>query len=158
MNLLRFGILFSTTGAYGALGRDCRDGAELAVEHLSDEGAHAFTVEPVFGDPAGCADRYITMARAVAVAHLSDEGAHAFTVEPVFGDPAGCADRYITMARAMMRDNGCRHIVGAVTSQARKDVIPIVEKHDGQLWYVCPYEGFEANENVIYTGACPNQH
>jgi len=24
--------------------------------------------------------------------------------------------------------------------------------------YVCPYEGFEANENVIYTGACPNQH
>ena len=35
---------------------------------------------------------------------------------------------------------------------------PVVEKHDGQLWYVCPYEGFEANENVIYTGACPNQH
>jgi urea transport system substrate-binding protein len=122
MSLLRLGILFSTNGAYGALGRDCRDGAELAVKHLSDEGAHAFTVEPVFGDPAGC------------------------------------ADRYMTMARAMMRDDGCRHIVGAVTSQARKDVIPIVEKHDGQLWYVCPYEGFEANENVIYTGACPNQH
>jgi urea transport system substrate-binding protein len=76
----------------------------------------------------------------------------------VFGDPAGCADRYMTMARLMMREEGCRHIVGAVTSQARKDVIPIVEKHDGQLWYVCPYEGFEANENVIYTGACPNQH
>ncbi len=23
---------------------------------------------------------------------------------------------------------------------------------------MCPYEGFEANENVIYLGGCPNQH
>jgi branched-chain amino acid transport system substrate-binding protein len=23
---------------------------------------------------------------------------------------------------------------------------------------MCPYEGFEANENVIYVGGCPNQH
>jgi ABC-type branched-subunit amino acid transport system substrate-binding protein len=122
MNALRLGILFSTTGAYGAVGRDCRDGAELAVEHLRDES----------GRP--------------------------FAITPVFGDPAGCADRYMTMARAMMREEGCRHIVGPITSQARKDIIPIIEKHDGQLWYVCPYEGFEANENVIYTGACPNQH
>lgn len=30
--------------------------------------------------------------------------------------------------------------------------------HDGLLWYMCPYEGFEANENVIYVGGCPNQH
>jgi urea transport system substrate-binding protein len=122
MNALRLGILFSTTGAYGAVGRDCRDGADLAVEDLRAEG----------GLP--------------------------FAITPVFGDPAGCADRYMTMARAMMREEGCRHIIGPITSQARKDIIPIIEKHDGQLWYVCPYEGFEANENVIYTGACPNQH
>ncbi len=58
----------------------------------------------------------------------------------------------------MVVERGCRHIVGTVTSQARKDVIPVVEKYDAQLWYVCPYEGFEANRNVVYTGACPNQH
>ena len=58
----------------------------------------------------------------------------------------------------MLQEDGCRHVIGTVTSQARKDVIPVVEKHDAQLWYVCPYEGFEANPNVIYTGACPNQH
>ncbi|WP_264830592.1 transporter substrate-binding protein, partial [Klebsiella aerogenes] len=58
----------------------------------------------------------------------------------------------------MLREHGCRHIVGTITSIARKEVIPLVEKHDGLLWYMCPYEGFEANENVIYTGACPNQH
>ena len=49
-------------------------------------------------------------------------------------------------------------MIGTVTSQARKDVIPVIEKQDAFLWYVCPYEGFEANPNVIYTGACPNQH
>ena len=81
----------------------------------------------------------------------------AVPVETVLADPGGNSDRYMALAGAMMRE-GCRHIVGTVTSQARKDIIPIVEKHDGQLWYVCPYEGFEANENVVYTGACPNQH
>ena len=119
---LRLGILFSTEGPYGALGRDCRDGAVLAIEHLRAENRLPFAVEPAFGDPSGC------------------------------------GDRYVTLAATMLRQQGCRHILGTVTSQARKDVIPIIEKHDGQLWYVCPYEGFEANQSVIYTGACPNQH
>ena len=89
MDVVRVGILFSTQGAYGALGRDCRLGAELAVEHLQAEGKLPFKIEPVYGDPAGC------------------------------------ADRYMTQARSMMLENGCRHIFGTVTSQARKDVIPV---------------------------------
>ena len=122
MNALRVGILFSTSGPYGSIGRDCRDGAALAV------------------------------------AHLREEGELPFVIKPVWADPAGQAERYVALAGEMMRAQGCRHIVGAVTSQSRKDIIPIAEKLDGRLWYVCPYEGFEANENVIYTGACPNQH
>ena len=120
MTALRLGILFSTTGAYGMLGRDCRDGAMTAIEDLRGEGSIA--------------------------------------IEPVAGDPAASSERYIELARRMLQEDGCRHVIGTVTSQARKDVIPVVEKHDAQLWYVCPYEGFEANPNVIYTGACPNQH
>ncbi len=122
VTLLRLGILFSCSGDYAALGRDCRDGAELAI------------------------------------AELQDHRHSAVTIEPVFGDPAGSAGSYIELARHMVVERGCRHIVGTVTSQARKDVIPVVEKYDAQLWYVCPYEGFEANRNVVYTGACPNQH
>ena len=120
MTSLRLGILFSTSGDYGVLGRDCRDGAMIAIEDLR-----------------------VTC---------------SIAVEPVFGDPAGSSELYIELARRMLQEDGCRHVIGTVTSQARKDVIPVVEKHDGQLWYVCPYEGFEANSNVIYTGACPNQH
>ena len=120
MPRLRLGILFSTSGDYGVLGQDCRDGAITAIEDLSAEGS--------------------------------------IVIEPVAGDPAGSSERYIELARRMTRDECCRHVIGTVTSQARKDVIPVMEKHDAQLWYVCPYEGFEANPNVIYTGAAPNQH
>ena len=122
LDVFRLGILFSTAGPYAALGRDCRDGAALAIEELGGE--------------------------------LDGR----LSIEPVFADPAGSGERYIAQARGLMRDGRCRHVVGTVTSQARKDVIPVAEKHDAQLWYVCPYEGFEANGNVIYTGACPNQH
>ena len=120
MGTTKIGILYSTTGPYGAMGRDGRDGAEFAIEELAAE--------------------------------------HPGLIEPVFIDPGANIPEYLEGARAMLRDHGCRHIVGTITSLARKEVLPLVEKHDGLLWYMCPYEGFEANDNVIYTGACPNQH
>ncbi|TIM60543.1 MAG: N-acetylmuramoyl-L-alanine amidase, partial [Mesorhizobium sp.] len=47
---------------------------------------------------------------------------------------------------------------GCITSWSRKETIPVLEKAGGMLWYACPYEGFEANEHVVYMHACPNQH
>ena len=118
-NAVKIGILYSTTGPYAAMGRDARDGAQLAIEEL---------------------------------------GAAGMAVEPVFVDPHADLGAYLDGARHILRDAGCRHIVGTITSAARKEVIPLVEKYDGLLWYMCPYEGFEANENVVYIGGCPNQH
>jgi ABC-type branched-subunit amino acid transport system substrate-binding protein len=119
IDALKIGILFSTTGPYGSMGRDARDGAEFAIQEFSATGR--------------------------------------WPVEAVFADPHANLPAYLDDARQMLR-NGCRHIVGTITSAARKEIIPLVEKHDGLLWYMCPYEGFEANENVIYIGGCPNQH
>lgn len=56
-----------------------------------------------------------------------------------------------------MHNTGARHIIGTVTSSSRKEVIPVLEKHGGTLWYALPYEGFEASDHVVYTHACPNQ-
>lgn len=119
---VKIGFLFSTTGPYAAIGRDCRDGAALALAELAEAAPGALAFDAIYADPQG--------------------------------DPR----RYLDEARQMLREKGCRQIVGTITSIARKEVIPLVEKHDALLWYMCPYEGFEANENVIYTGACPNQH
>ena len=116
---LKIGILFSTTGPYGSMGRDARDGADFAMAEYA--------------------------------------GVEGLAIEPIFFDPHADLAAYLDGARHLLRA-GCRHIVGTITSAARKEVIPLVEKHDGLLWYMCPYEGFEANENVIYVGGCPNQH
>ena len=62
MTSLRLAILYSTAGAYGALGRDCRDGAELAVRHLREEGAVAFPIETVIAEPGGNSERYMALA------------------------------------------------------------------------------------------------
>ena len=117
---IRIGILYSTTGPYGAMGRDATLGAEFAFHEYRQNGGTL--------------------------------------VEPVFFDPHASLPAYLEGTRHLIRDNGCRQIVGTITSAARKEALPLVEKHDGLLWYMCPYEGFEANENTIYTGGCPNQH
>lgn len=117
---VKIGILYSLSGPCAPLGRECRDGAEFALEQCN-------RFSPGL-------------------------------IEPVFIDPQGNLHDYVEGARALLRDHGCRHIIGTITSAARKEILPVVEKHDGLLWYTCPYEGFEANANVIYTGACPNQH
>src|SRR5258708_31397 len=105
MCAIRIGILYSTDGPYGAIGRDCPAGAELAIEDLRND------------------------------AHLP------LALDPFSGARAGGPGRYMKLARSMLRESGCRHIVGTITSLSRKDVIPLVEKHDSQLWYICPYEG-----------------
>jgi len=83
---------------------------------------------------------------------------YPFTFRAEIEDPGANIDDYHALSEAMLRERGCRHIIGTITSIGRKEVIPIIEKYDALLWYMCPYEGFECCENVIYTGASPNQH
>jgi ABC-type branched-subunit amino acid transport system substrate-binding protein len=115
-------ILYSTTGPYGALGREAVDGAITAIAQIN---AHADLT---------------------------------FQIEPVLADPGGNAERYAVLAEAAVRQQGCRHIIGSITSWSRKEILPVVERHGALLWYAFPYEGYEASDSVIYLGACPNQH
>lgn len=78
--------------------------------------------------------------------------------EAVERDPGGNIDRYAEGCADILANSSARHIIGCVTSWSRKEVIPTLERSDGTLWYACPYEGFEANDHVVYMHACPNQH
>ena len=78
-------------------------------------------------------------------------------VEPVCYDPAGDNDAYRNLARRMLADDGIDVIFGCSLSKSRKAVLPIIERHNGLLWYPSIYEGFEYSENVLYTGATLNQ-
>jgi branched-chain amino acid transport system substrate-binding protein len=93
-----------------------------------------------------------------AVAAINDDPDRDVTFAPVERDPGGNADHYGPLCADILRDTTARHVIGCVTSWSRKEVIPVLEKHGGTLWYACPYEGFEASDHVVYTHACPNQH
>lgn len=73
-------------------------------------------------------------------------------------DPGGLTANYSEAARRMLAEQGVDHVVGCYTSSSRKELLPLFEKHDALLWYPSHYEGFETSDNVIYTGAGPNQH
>ncbi|MGR3494025.1 transporter substrate-binding protein [Citreimonas sp.] len=91
----------------------------------------------------------------MAIADLEAEGVARIT--PMHRDPGGCQQNYETMTAEILRA-GVAHVVGAITSWSRKDMIPVLERHGGLLWYPCPYEGFESNDHVVYMGAAPNHH
>ena len=93
-----------------------------------------------------------------AIADVNAEAGGPVELVPVERDPQGNVDRYAPLCEELTRQHGIRHIVGCVTSWSRKEVIPVLEKSGATLWYGCPYEGFEANEHVVYMHACPNQH
>jgi branched-chain amino acid transport system substrate-binding protein len=93
-----------------------------------------------------------------AVADVNVDAASPIELVPVERDPQGNIDRYAPLCEEMIREHGVRHVIGCITSWSRKEVIPVLEKSGATLWYACPYEGFEANEHVVYMHACPNQH
>ncbi|MDJ0933055.1 transporter substrate-binding protein [Breoghania sp.] len=94
----------------------------------------------------------------IAIEEVNASDLFDFRFRAVVADPAGKADQYAVLARQMMAEGGCRHIIGCQTPSSRKEVLPVLERHQGLLWYATPYEGFESHERVIYTGACPNQN
>lgn len=107
---------------------------------------------------------YATICRSMAAgARLAIEEVEAdpalpFRFEPVGLDPRGQTAAYAEAARRLLVDERISHVVGCYTSSSRKEVLPLFEKHDALLWYPSHYEGFESSENVVYTGAAPNQH
>lgn len=77
---------------------------------------------------------------------------------PVVYDPKGDPDEYRRLATKMLLEEDINVIFGCSRSSSRKAVLPIVERTNGLLWYCSIYEGFEYSQNVIYTGAVPNQN
>ncbi|WP_102960855.1 transporter substrate-binding protein [Mangrovicella endophytica] len=92
------------------------------------------------------------------IAAVNADAARSITFVPVEHDPAGRIEAYAPLCTDMLTQTSARHVIGCITSWSRKEIIPVLEKHGGLLWYAAPYEGFEANDHVIYMNAAPNQH
>ncbi len=78
-------------------------------------------------------------------------------LEAVVVDGASDWPTFAKEAEALITQKDVRVIFGCWTSASRKEVKPVVEKHDHLLFYPVQYEGLEQSPNIIYTGAAPNQ-
>ncbi len=76
---------------------------------------------------------------------------------PVILNPGSDPVTYGQQAEILLRDHKVAAIFGCWTSSSRKEVLPIVERYKGLLFYPVQFEGQEQSPNIVYTGATPNQ-
>ncbi len=111
-----------------------------------------------------CSGSYAAVGRAMragaelAVAEINGDATWPVRFEPVAIDPGGATEAYVAGVQRLLAEDRLAHVFGCYTSSSRKEVLPLFEKHDALLWYPSHYEGFETSDNVVYTGAAPNQH
>ena len=94
----------------------------------------------------------------LAIEEINASPRFDFALDPSIENPSGDLNAYSAKCESLLGNRALRHIVGCYTSSSRKEIIPAFEKRDALLWYPSHYEGFESCNNVIYTGAAPNQH
>ena len=79
-------------------------------------------------------------------------------VVPVICDAQSNPGRYALLAERLIAEEKVNVIFGCYMSSSRKAVLPVIEKWNKLLFYPTLYEGFEFSNNIIYTGAAPNQN
>ena len=79
-------------------------------------------------------------------------------IVPINYDAQSTPAMYASLAERLIIKDKVNVIFGCYMSSCRKAVLPIVEKWNKLLFYPTLYEGFEFSNNIIYTGAAPNQN
>ncbi|GBO55001.1 adenylate cyclase [Pseudanabaena sp. lw0831] len=106
----------------------------------------------------GTGDALVKDATLMAIAEINQSGGIlGKIVEPIVVDIASNDYNITVQARYLLSELNISNLFGGGSSSSRKSIIPILEKHQAQLWYPYYYEGLESSRNVFYTGACPNQ-
>ena len=94
----------------------------------------------------------------LAVEEINQRGGIAGRqITAVVADGKSDSTIFAREAERLILEERVSTIFGCWTSSSRKRVKAIIEKHDHLLIYPLQYEGLEQSNNIIYTGASPNQ-
>ncbi|MCZ8216600.1 MAG: transporter substrate-binding protein, partial [Cyclobacteriaceae bacterium] len=85
-------------------------------------------------------------------------GVNGRMIVPISYDTQSNPDLDAAFAEKLILEDKVKVIFGGYTSISRRAILPVVEKWNRLLFYPTMYEGFEFSNNVIYTGATPNQN
>jgi urea transport system substrate-binding protein len=78
-------------------------------------------------------------------------------LEAIIADGASSPERYAEQVEKLAGHDHVPVIFSCGISACRKAMVPVIEAHDGLLFYATQSEGLEQSPNVVYTGAAPNQ-
>jgi urea transport system substrate-binding protein len=78
-------------------------------------------------------------------------------LQPVVMDGASDSEAFAAAAQRLIVEENVSVVFGCWTSASRKSVLPVFESQQHLLFYPVQYEGLEESENIVYTGAAPNQ-
>lgn len=84
-------------------------------------------------------------------------GVNGAQIEMIVTDCRSDAGYCAQQAEKLITQDKVQALFGCWTSDCRKAVKPVVEKHHHLLFYPLQYEGLEQSPDIIYTGAAPNQ-
>jgi branched-chain amino acid transport system substrate-binding protein len=95
----------------------------------------------------------------LAIGEINDAGGiDGREIVPQCYDARSSPSVYAALAEQLIVQDKVNVIFGCYMSSSRKAVLPIVEKWNKILFYPTLYEGFEFSNNIIYSGAAPNQN
>ncbi len=95
----------------------------------------------------------------LAIEEINDSGGiDGREIVAVEYDPASDPRQFRVLAERLVAIDNVNVIFGCYMSSTRKAVMPVVERYNRILFYATLYEGFEFSNNIIYTGAAPNQN
>lgn len=103
-------------------------------------------------------ERSVVDATLLAIDELNAQGGVlGRQVAPIVVDGQSEPAIFAAGARRLIEDEGVAVLFGCWTSTSRRTVRPIVELHDVLLFYPVQSEGLEQSDDIVYTGAMPNQ-
>jgi PAS domain S-box-containing protein len=106
----------------------------------------------------GNSEALVKDATLMAIAEINQSGGIlGKNIDPIVIDIVTTDHSIAAQARSLLHELEIKNLFGCGLSSVRKQVIPVLEKHQAQLWYPYYYEGLECSKNIFYTGACPNQ-
>ncbi|NCB90972.1 MAG: urea ABC transporter substrate-binding protein [Clostridia bacterium] len=129
----------------GASGSDSGDTVTVGLLH-SMTGSMAISEQAVLD------------AEKLAIKEINaDGGVLGRQIEYQEEDGASDPSTFATKAEKLIDQDGISTVFGCWTSSSRKAVKSIFEDYGALLFYPVQYEGMESSENIVYTGAAPNQ-
>ena len=103
-------------------------------------------------------EKPVVDATLLAIDEINDRGGIlGKRIVPIISDGESDWPTFAKNAEKLIVDEQVSVVFGGWTSASRKTMLPVFERYDHLLFYPVQYEGLEQSENIVYTGAAPNQ-